>query len=71
MRKFVVLPVALPDGNMQSIEADSAITASEICNKIAAEIELKDIFGFSLFICIFDKVYISYTCTYCFYWVIC
>ena len=56
MRRFVDLPVALPDGRMQTVEADSAIIASEVCNKIAVETNLKDTYGFSLFICIFHKV---------------
>ncbi|KAK2143741.1 hypothetical protein LSH36_816g00081 [Paralvinella palmiformis] len=55
MRRFVDLPVALPDGRMQTVEADSAIIASEVCNKIAVETNLKDTYGFSLFICIFHK----------------
>ena len=56
MRKYVMLPVAMADGSMHSLEADSAITSGEMCHKISATVNLKDTFGFSLFICIYDKV---------------
>ena len=51
-----MLPVAFADGRVESIEADSATTASEMCHKLANTIGLKDTFGFSIYICIYDKV---------------
>ena len=44
------------DGNSRNVEADSATTAQEIVNTLANNISLKDIFGFSLFVTLYDKV---------------
>jgi len=56
-----MLPVSLPDGRIQTVEADSAMTASEMCHKISALLGLKDQFGFAIYISIMDKVsYVNY-----------
>lgn len=44
------------DNSEQEVEVDSATTSEEICKEIAAKRNLKDVFGFSLFITLFDKV---------------
>lgn len=44
------------DGGSRSLEVDSATTAEEICLQIAKDLQLKDTFGFSLFITLYDKV---------------
>lgn len=44
------------DGNSRNVEADSASTAQEIVSSLANNISLKDTFGFSLFVTLYDKV---------------
>lgn len=44
------------DNSSQTIEVDSATTSEEICKQIATTLNLKDTFGFSLFITLSDKV---------------
>ena len=50
------LDVAIPDRRTIVVNVDSASTASEICEMIAANINIKDSFGFSLHITVADKV---------------
>ncbi|XP_033208410.1 myosin-VIIa-like isoform X2 [Belonocnema kinseyi] len=52
----ILLTVMLMDGNSRNVEADSATTAKEIVNTLANNISLKDTFGFSLFVTLYDKV---------------
>jgi len=50
------LDVVVPDGRTIIITVDSASSSSEICDMIAANINVKDSFGFSLHITVGDKV---------------
>ncbi len=51
-----MLPVTFADGRVETLEADSATTAGEMVDKLSALAGLKDNFGFSIYICIYDKV---------------
>lgn len=44
------------NGQSITVPADSASIAKEICQLIADKIMLKDTFGFSLYIAVYDKV---------------
>ncbi|TRZ19187.1 hypothetical protein HGM15179_007928 [Zosterops borbonicus] len=56
-KKPIMFNVTLMNGQSITTPADSASTAKEICQFIADKIKLKDIFGFSLYIAVFDKVW--------------
>ncbi|XP_074008180.1 unconventional myosin-VIIa isoform X1 [Numenius arquata] len=55
-KKPIMLPVTFMDGTTKTLLTDSATTAKELCNSLADKISLKDRFGFSLYIALFDKV---------------
>lgn len=51
-----MLPITFMDGGTKALLADSATTAKELCSQLAQRIGMKDPFGFSLYIALFDKV---------------
>ncbi|XP_075402443.1 unconventional myosin-VIIa isoform X2 [Tenrec ecaudatus] len=55
-KKPIMLPVTFMDGTTKTLLTDSATTAKELCNTLADKISLRDRFGFSLYIALFDKV---------------
>ena len=55
-KKPLMLPITFMDANHKNLLADSATTAGELCAQLAEKIDLKDQFGFSLYIALFDKV---------------
>ncbi|XP_050087157.1 myosin-VIIa-like isoform X1 [Anopheles aquasalis] len=55
-KKPIVVSVILMDGTNRSIEADSASTAGELCERISDLVGLKDRFGFSIFVTLQDKI---------------
>ncbi|XP_063162991.1 unconventional myosin-VIIb isoform X2 [Candoia aspera] len=56
-KKPITLSVIMMNGNSTKVLADSASTAKEICQLVADKIKLKDTFGFSLYIALYDKVW--------------
>ncbi|RVE65198.1 hypothetical protein OJAV_G00133080 [Oryzias javanicus] len=51
-----MLPVTFMDGTTKTLLTDSATTAKELCNALSDKVNLRDRFGFSLYIALFDKV---------------
>ena len=58
-REPAMLQITFIDGNTETLLADSANTARELCQQLSNKIGLKDQFGFSLYIAMFDKVDVS------------
>ena len=56
MLTMITPQVTFMDGSNSALLADSASTAKEMCSQLADKIGLKDQFGFSLFIALYDKV---------------
>ncbi|KRX49079.1 Myosin-VIIa [Trichinella murrelli] len=55
-RKPLVFPVTFMNGTTQTLVGDSATNAHELCEALAKSINLRDKFGFSLYIALQDKV---------------
>uniref|UniRef100_A0AAQ5Z6M6 Myosin VIIAa n=1 Tax=Amphiprion ocellaris TaxID=80972 RepID=A0AAQ5Z6M6_AMPOC len=55
-KKPIMLPVTFMDGTTKTLLTDSATTAKELSNALSDKINLRDRFGFSLYIALFDKV---------------
>ncbi|KAM6260380.1 unconventional myosin-VIIb [Spheniscus humboldti] len=56
-KKPIMFNVTLMNSQSITVPADSASIAKEICQFIADKTKLKDVFGFSLYIAVFDKVW--------------
>lgn len=60
MNKPMKVDVRLMDGRVLTLPIDSSSISSELCSAIAQKINLKDTFGFSLYISYCDKVRAEY-----------
>ncbi|RXM33234.1 Unconventional myosin-VIIa [Acipenser ruthenus] len=56
-KKPMTVSVTLMDGRNLSVPLDSASTAAEVCQSLAKKINLHDIFGFSIYIALYEKVW--------------
>lgn len=52
----MVISVTLMDGRVISLPIDSAATSKEVCKAVSKKLKLYDIFGFSLYMALYDKV---------------
>ncbi|KAL4608334.1 unconventional myosin-VIIb-like [Arapaima gigas] len=56
-KKPMVVSVTLMDGQSINLTVDSASTSAEVCQEITKKINLKDTFGFSLYIGLYEKLW--------------
>ncbi|XP_059200423.1 unconventional myosin-VIIb-like [Centropristis striata] len=54
--------VTLLDGQTINIHLDSASTSAEVCQDVADKIQLKDTYGFSLYMSVFEKMWSLGSC---------
>ena len=52
----MVVSVNLLDGRSINVPVDSATTSKEICQVLSNKVKLKDTFGFSLYVALYEKV---------------
>uniref|UniRef100_A0A1Q3FYL2 Putative myosin class v heavy chain n=1 Tax=Culex tarsalis TaxID=7177 RepID=A0A1Q3FYL2_CULTA len=55
-KRPILVSVTMMDGSNKNVEIDSATTAQEMCEKLAFGIGLKDVFGFSIFVMLQEKI---------------
>ncbi|KAF5288574.1 hypothetical protein FQA39_LY15353 [Lamprigera yunnana] len=55
-KESINLKVTLMDKSTMTVEIDSASTSEEVCKKISLSLNLRDTFGFSLFVTLYEKV---------------
>lgn len=53
----MIVSVAVMDGRTVNLPVDSASTSKEVCQILANKIKLKDTFGFSLYVALYEKVH--------------
>uniref|UniRef100_A0A674CB98 Myosin VIIB n=1 Tax=Salmo trutta TaxID=8032 RepID=A0A674CB98_SALTR len=56
-KKTTQVSVALMDGLSVSLPVDSACTSAEVCQALAKKVNIKDTYGFSLYIGFYEKVW--------------
>ncbi|KAL1023382.1 hypothetical protein UPYG_G00040140 [Umbra pygmaea] len=56
-KKPMAVSVTLMDGRTISLPVDSASTSKEVCQFLSEKVHLKDTFGFSLYMAIYEKVW--------------
>ncbi|XP_069006967.1 unconventional myosin-VIIa [Embiotoca jacksoni] len=56
-KKPMIVSVTLMDGRCINLPVDSASTSKEICHLLSNKVKLKDTFGFSLYVALYEKVW--------------
>ncbi|XP_039985647.1 unconventional myosin-VIIa isoform X1 [Xiphias gladius] len=56
-KKPMIVSVTLMDGRSINLPVDSASTSKEICQVLSNKVKLKDTFGFSLYVALYEKVW--------------
>eukprot|EP00064_Thunnus_orientalis_P003654 superscaffoldBa00000309_g3665 len=56
-KKPMIVSVTVMDGRSINLPVDSASTSKEICQVLANKVKLKDTFGFSLYVALYEKVW--------------
>ncbi|XP_026199603.1 unconventional myosin-VIIb [Anabas testudineus] len=56
-KKPMIVSVTLMDGRSINLPVDSASTSKEICLLLSNKVKLKDTFGFSLYVALYEKVW--------------
>ncbi|KAA0713123.1 Unconventional myosin-VIIa [Triplophysa tibetana] len=56
-KKPIAISVTLMDGRTISLPVDSASTSKEVCQVLSQKVRVQDIFGFSLYVALYDKVW--------------
>jgi hypothetical protein len=52
----MTVTLTLMDGRTISVPVDSASTSGEICQMLSQKVQLKDSFGFSVYVALYEKV---------------